>query len=196
MKKLKIIILGDVSVGKTSLSEYLINNRLSDNSTTVGLAFYMKHLVINDEEVCLNIWDTAGQEKYRSIVELYYRGAMGAMFVFDLTNLDTFERLSNWIDDYIMKNKNGKYIIVANKCDINRQYWYVIEKEVMELAKKYNCEYIYTSCISGFNVISSFELLTKIILNEYIDETIEDKPEPVIVEDDNTNLFKKKCYCN
>ena len=115
----KIVLIGDSGVGKSNIiSKYLTDTFTFDSKATVGVEFGSKNLEI-DRKIKMQIWDTAGQERYKTITNAYYKGAKGALLVFDLTNKQTFESVDKWISEI---KTNGderiKIILVGNKSDL------------------------------------------------------------------------------
>jgi len=114
----KVIIIGDSGVGKTTILTQFIHERYkNDHDLTIGVDFGSKYVNINNAEVRLQIWDTAGQECFRSISRSYYKDAKVAIIVFDAANNKYKEQLNSWINDINMHNNNVKIIIVCNKKD-------------------------------------------------------------------------------
>ncbi len=137
---LKLIIVGDSSVGKTNiLTRYTKNLFNTDSKATIGVEFGSKIININDHKIKLQIWDTAGQERYKAVTVAYYKGSKGAFIVYDVTNKSTFDNLDNWIND-IKKNgdKETCIILIGNKTDLeNREVTYEQGKKFAELYSKY-----------------------------------------------------------
>jgi len=122
---LKLILVGDSSVGKTNiLTKYTKDIFNEDNKATIGVEFGTKILLVKNHKIKLQIWDTAGQERYKSITLAYYRGSKGAFIVFDVSTRSTFNNVTKWIED-IRKNgdKDVYIILIGNKTDL-------IEREV------------------------------------------------------------------
>lgn len=117
----KMIIIGDSGVGKTNiLSRYIKNSFSFDTRSTVGVEFGAKKVEVNGYKVKNQIWDTAGQERYRSITNTYYKGAKGAMVVYDIAKRETFDNVNKWINELRMNGEKDVIIIlVGNKCDLN-----------------------------------------------------------------------------
>lgn len=113
----KILLLGDVSVGKTSI--YI---RFSDNSfnqmSTIRVNYHMKDFIINNEAIRIVIWDTSGQEKFKCITKNYYKGAHGILLIYDVTDNRTLNNINEWVSSIReVSNKNIKLMLIANKVD-------------------------------------------------------------------------------
>ena len=118
--KIKIIVVGDSGVGKTNLVNRFTSNKFDTNSkSTIGVEFVYKTLKINKEIIKVEVWDTAGQERYRSITSSYYKGANGAIIVYDITDEDSFKNVESWMNEVIKKGKqNMQFLLVGNKKDL------------------------------------------------------------------------------
>ena len=116
----KIILIGNSGVGKSSiLHRYMKRTFDSNYKVTIGVDFFMKSLTINEQMVKIQIWDTAGQEKYKSMVSSYYRGAHVALIVFDLTSHASFEALPSWVEIFFKNGPEQKNtILIGNKKDL------------------------------------------------------------------------------
>lgn len=119
----KIVLVGDSGVGKSNLlCRFISNEFYKNNQTTIGVEFSSKTLKIDNQLVKAQIWDTAGQERYRALTSAYYRNAVGAFLIYDITDRDSFENLKKWMSE--IKNhsmQNTVYILVGNKCDLHEQ---------------------------------------------------------------------------
>lgn len=193
--KHKIVLLGETGVGKTSLVSRFVNNRFTNmTESTIGGAFSTKYVDLDDNQIILNIWDTAGQERYRSISSFFYRGAVGCLCVFDVTDRKSFLMLSTWIKLFKEGNESQKYIIiiVGNKFDADKNKWQITEKEVKEYANENDCLYIFTSCFTGDNIQKTFNLLA-----EKINVLDVDKNTMIINSDDIEFIDQPKnsCWC-
>ena len=164
---LKIILLGDAGVGKTSISGRYIDSTFKDNyQATIQVEKRMK--IINEDDktsVRLNIWDTAGQEKFRSITRQFYRDCHGAFIVFDLTKKSSFNELKNWMDELKTHgNDDTVIIILANKSDLTT------EREISEeeIKNKINNKYKYfeVSAKTGNNISLAFDEMKKLIMQK------------------------------
>ena len=161
---LKFLILGEAAIGKSCLIERYWNNSFSGNYlATIGVDVRKKRLEINNHDIDIAINDTAGQERFRSITKMFYKGADGILVGFDLTNKDTFNHINYWIEQ-IETNKSKDYpisiVLFGNKCDATEKIE-VNKDEIESLKEKYNFEYFATSAKDGTNVKNAFEYLLK-----------------------------------
>ena len=119
----KIVLLGDVNVGKTSIASRYCKNSFNDHHiNTIGGAYQQQKVVLgNGSMVKLHIWDTSGQERFRAMTNLYYRDAQVAIITYDITNESTFSSIDFWIQElkYKVENDNMILCLVGNKCDVN-----------------------------------------------------------------------------
>ncbi|KAJ5070606.1 ras and ef-hand domain-containing protein [Anaeramoeba ignava] len=161
-KTLKILIIGNSLVGKSSiLLRYCDNQFTEEMGTTIGVDFRFATLKINDEEVKLQIWDTAGQERFRTITGTYYRNADGIMIVYDITKKDSFSQVKHWFQE-IKTNapENVVNLLVGNKADLENQRD-VTEESGKKLAKHFKCSFFEVSAKTGNNVSEAFHLLAE-----------------------------------
>jgi small GTP-binding protein len=149
----KYIIIGDAAVGKSNLLLRYAHGQFKDEyQLTIGVEFGAKNISINDKIYRIQIWDTAGQENFRSITRAYYKDSVCALVVYDITNRDSFNNISNWVED--CKNQSPKTIfmvLVGNKSDLNDKRVISVD-EGRELAEKYNMIFFETSAKTGENV--------------------------------------------
>ncbi len=159
--KIKLVFLGDSNVGKTSIIHRFCENKFEENGiSTIAVAFKNKFLKIDSyTQVNMNIWDTAGQEKYRSMTRDYLRNSHGVFLVFDLSNKKSFDSLNLWLGDINNSDINKNYVkmLIGNKYDSKT-------KEVdKETAKKFGEEndmkYLEVSAKDGINIESMFEMM-------------------------------------
>ena len=154
---LKYIIIGDAAVGKSNLLlRYAHGQFKPEYQLTIGVEFGAKNIQINNKIFRIQIWDTAGQENFRSITRAYYKNSVCALVVYDISSKDTFDHVTTWIED--CKNQSPKTIfmaLVANKCDLNDKRQVTIE-EGRELAEKNEMLFFETSAKDGINVDEIF----------------------------------------
>ena len=153
----KFIIIGSSGTGKSCLLLQFTDKRFeSMHDLTIGVEFGARVVSINGNEVKLQIWDTAGQESFRSITRSYYRGAVGALVVFDVTKRESFESVSQWIDDANAHSHTPiTMMLVGNKIDLENQR-VVSREEAEEFARKKGITYIETSAKTAENVDAAF----------------------------------------
>ena len=166
---LKILLLGNGSVGKTSLiNRYLKNVYNPVYLTTIGIDQSIKFLSVNNKHIKLSIWDTAGQEQFRTIAKSFYNKTDAVILCFDLTEKESLDSISYWIDQLCNKielNKIG-IVLVGTKLDLTDfEKVEGISEEVNKYIEKYNIKYFKTSSLSGTNVKEVFNYLVKITLN-------------------------------
>ena len=122
IKSQKIVLIGDSNVGKTSIVDQFIDNKFGETKPSIGALHKLKSVTIQSgEEVQLDIWDTAGQEKFKSIVPMYYKGAKGILVIYDISAKDSFEGAKKWINDVESASNSAVVFLVGNKSDL-RQY--------------------------------------------------------------------------
>lgn len=168
MYLIRLIIIGDSSVGKTSLLvRFHEDNFITTQKTTIGVDYKAKEICIDDEEVKLQIWDTAGQERFRSMTSAFYSKAQGIIITFDVTNLNSFRAIPNWIRDVNMYAPSFcSIVLVANKVDMPPEKWAVSQKEYITFAGSNNLKILECSAASGQNVNEAFIAVSRIILTK------------------------------
>ena len=164
----KLILIGNSGVGKSCiLQRYMKHTFQETYKCTIGVDFLMKSLIRNGKTVKLQLWDTAGQEKYKSMVSSYYRGANVALIIFDLTNHISFDALPSWIENYYKNGPEQKNIIlIGNKKDleVERQ---VTQEEAETFAETNNMIYFETSAKDGENIDYVFNYAAEKLLEFY-----------------------------
>ena len=149
----KLILIGNSGVGKSSILNRYMNKAFEESyKCTIGVDFLMKSIEINGKTVKLQLWDTAGQEKYKSMVASYYRGANVALVVFDITNHESFDSLPLWIENYYKNGPDQKNIIlIGNKKDMIEERQ-VTQEEAELFSQTNNMIYFETSAKDGDNI--------------------------------------------
>ena len=167
----KLIIVGDSNVGKTNIMSKYIHNQFNQHSkSTIGVEFGTKIVNIDNKKIKAQIWDTAGQERYKSITSAYYKGAKGALIVYDITNKFSFDSVDKWVQDLnSYGDKNITLLLVGNKSDLEEKRQ-ILKENGEEKAKSFNLGFIETSACSGDNIDQAFVIMLKEVLKKYIDE--------------------------
>jgi len=157
-KRTKIVLLGDQSVGKTSLiTRFMYDTFDNTYQATIGIDFLSKTLYLEDRTVRLQLWDTAGQERFRSLIPSYIRDSSVAIVVFDITNRQSYLSTSKWIDDVRSERGNDVIIVlVGNKADLSEKRQVTVE-EATQKATQMNIMFMETSAKAGHNVKSLFK---------------------------------------
>ena len=199
----KIIIIGDSGVGKSNiLGRYLHNEFKHDTKSTVGVEFGSKQLKVDGVNIKLQIWDTAGEERYRAITSAYYKGSKGCFIVYDITSEISFENVEKWYEE-IRKSaeKEISVILVGNKCDLENERKVSIELGQSK-AKNLNCPFFETSALNNTNIVTAFQSISENIYNRCKNEkNLEDDDDYEIVPKDdkkidiNTNKKKETKCC-
>jgi len=162
----KILLIGNPSVGKSSIfSQYIDNNYYNLGVSTMGLDFKIKTIKIDNKYIKLQIWDTGGQERFKTITRSYYRGSHGIIIVFDITNRNSFNNIRNWIYEINKHTENTSNILVGNKIDLNdvREITY---KEAKEFADTYDLTYMEVSASDNINIDNIFDFLSKELIKQ------------------------------
>ena len=167
--KLKIVIIGDAGVGKTSMIQQFVNRKFDKRyEETIGVEFQVKTFKINDTITKIEIWDTAGSERFASITKNYYRGADGALIVYDISNKTTFDNVENWFNDLKNACKEEAFIIlIGNKNDLENQRQ-VSNNMLINLGKNLGIAVMETSAKDDYNINESFYLLIKEIYRKFV----------------------------
>jgi small GTP-binding protein len=175
----KVVLLGEGSVGKTSLRRtYLGEGFRESYSMTIGADFAANRISIDGWEITTNIWDLAGQHRFKKLRETYYRGVSGALLVYDITRPETLTALPQWIDE-LQRNNNGRLVpmtLIANKEDLREEVESSVSNDegiayAQELSATYgdNISFVGSSAKTGENVPQAFETLIKLIFNRFLE---------------------------
>lgn len=187
---LKLLTLGNSCVGKSSIViRYTENKFYSSYLTTIGVDFLRKVITVGDKEINLQIWDSAGQEKYNSISKQYYNKADGIILVFDLNSRMSFDGMMNWLEEIEVSTEKGiPIVIVGNKCDLTTRE--ITTDEAYEFAETKNIPYFETSAMTGHNINEAINKLVEIAL-EFQEKKNNDKKVVTL----NTNGGNKERCC-
>jgi len=200
---IKVILIGDSGVGKTNImSKFLKNQFLENSKATVGVEFGSKLFIHENHKIKAQIWDTAGQEKYKAITGAYYKGSKGALVIYDITRKDTFSNIDKWVNDLkTTGDPKITIIIIGNKNDLadRRQ---VTKEEGEERAKSFGCAFLETSAFSGDNIDKAFDIMVKEIYEKFSSDTGGDeqlspgeKVEDIKLDKEKASDKKKKKCC-
>jgi len=164
----KFIVIGSSGVGKTSILRRLVDGVFEHSSqSTVGVEFYSTIMSIDQTKIRLEIWDTAGQEKFRSITKSYYRSALGVILVFDLTVRRTFDELHQWLTDiHSLCDPNAIVTLIGNKVDLHEAR-VVSLSEIESFCQLHQVEYFETSAVEGDNIHEAFHRTTSLVFHEH-----------------------------
>lgn len=204
----KIVLVGDSGVGKSNLlSRFTKGEFYPDTKSTIGVEFAVKSVQIDGKTIKAQIWDTAGQERYRAITSAYYRSAVGAMLVYDITNKASFDNIERWLTELRQHaDSNIIIILVGNKSDLGH-----LRQVTMETARKY-CEdnglsLVETSAKDNTGVDFAFQKLIGEIYHETVKKnmlerdttaevgTLPGQSEKVNLESPSQTSQPKKCSC-
>uniref|UniRef100_A0A1A9X387 Ras-related protein Rab-25 n=1 Tax=Glossina brevipalpis TaxID=37001 RepID=A0A1A9X387_9MUSC len=184
----KIVLLGDSYVGKTNLVSRFTRNEFNLRSkATIGVEFSTRSVKVNDRTIKVQIWDTAGQERFRAITSAYYRGALGALLVYDIAKRMSFELINRWLEKLrCIADENVVIMLVGNKSDLTHLRS-VSTDEAKIFAELKGLSFIETSALDSTNVEAAFQnLITEIYRLVPQGETL-DLPEHDMIRLENTN---------
>ncbi|KAL7889841.1 hypothetical protein AOLI_G00020990 [Acnodon oligacanthus] len=163
----KFLVIGNAGTGKSCLLHQFIEKKFKDDSNhTIGVEFGSKIINVVNKFVKLQIWDTAGQERFRSVTRSYYRGAAGALLVYDITSRETYNALTNWLTDArMLASQNIVIILCGNKKDLDadREVTFL---EASRFAQENELMFLETSALTGENVEEAFVQCARKILNK------------------------------
>ncbi|KAG6526511.1 ras-related protein RABA4c-like [Zingiber officinale] len=160
----KVVLIGDSAVGKSQLLARFARNEFNlDSKATIGVEFQTRTLTIDQKIIKAQIWDTAGQERYRAVTSAYYRGAVGAMLVYDITKRQSFDHVTKWLEELRgHADKNIVIMLIGNKSDLG-SLRAVPTEDAKEFAENENLFFMETSALDATNVESAFvTILTEI----------------------------------
>ncbi|CDO72399.1 hypothetical protein BN946_scf184977.g98 [Trametes cinnabarina] len=198
---LKVIILGDSGVGKTSLMNQYVNKRFSNQyKATIGADFLTKEVMVDDRLVTMQLWDTAGQERFQSLGVAFYRGADCCVLVYDVNSAKSFETLDSWRDEFLIQAsphdpENFPFVVLGNKIDMEESKRQVSQKRAMTWCQsKGNIPYFETSAKEAINVEQAFQTVAKNALQqEQDDQLYVDYPDPIRIDSESTQSMGCSC---
>ena len=203
---MKIVLIGDSGVGKSNLVNRFINGNFTEGLTnTIAVDFFVKDLIINNQIIKVQFWDTAGQEKYRAIANAYYKNAQGAIIVYDITSQESFENVHKWLQELNEFGEKGiTILLVGNKIDLvdSRQ---VSVEEGQKISEAKGAFFFETSAktnqdkmvTKAFDKLIS-EILSKIDLDDksQTSDKMSISQRPNKKDDGDSNGIKKCCNSN
>ncbi|XP_071735891.1 ras-related protein RABA3-like [Rutidosis leptorrhynchoides] len=153
----KVVVIGDSAVGKTQmLSRFTRNEFCFDSKSTIGVEFQTRTLTVQSKVIKAQIWDTAGQERYRAVTSAYYRGALGAMLLYDITKRQSFDHVARWVEELRVHADNSVVIaLIGNKADLEAKRA-VSSEDALEFAETQGLYFFETSALTGDNVEAAF----------------------------------------
>eukprot|EP01120_Amphizonella_sp_Union-15-10_P011582 TRINITY_DN494_c0_g1_i1.p1 TRINITY_DN494_c0_g1~~TRINITY_DN494_c0_g1_i1.p1 ORF type:complete len:227 (+),score=49.79 TRINITY_DN494_c0_g1_i1:39-719(+) len=180
----KILVIGDMYVGKSNLmTRYTTNSFTGMHKTTIGVEFGIKTIKLDTSTgpkiVKAQIWDTAGQDRFKTLTRKYYSGADGCLLVYSIDNVETFKNTEKWLDELVENADPGVLVLlVGNKCDLNDKRQ-VPTSEAQKFAQKNGLAFIETSAKDNTNVHEAFEKLIKELFKQRIQALKNPKADPV-----------------
>jgi Ras-related protein Rab-11A len=200
----KVVLIGDSGVGKSNLlSRFTRNEFCLESKSTIGVEFATRSIQVDGKTIKAQIWDTAGQERYRAITSAYYRGAVGALLVYDITKGVTFENVERWLKE-LRDHADANIVIMlcGNKSDL-RHLRSVATEDAQAFCEREGLSFIETSALESTNVEKAFQLiLTDIyhIVSKKVLDNDGSRPEvgkgkDIIVIDNQESEEKKKSGC-
>ncbi|KAM6211990.1 LOW QUALITY PROTEIN: ras-related protein Rab-6A [Sarcoramphus papa] len=199
LRKFKLVFLGEQSVGKTSLiTRFMYDSFDNTYQATIGIDFLSKTMYLEDRTIRLQLWDTAGQERFRSLIPSYIRDSAAAVVVYDITNVNSFQQTTKWIDD--VRTERGSDVIimlVGNKTDLADKRQVSIE-EGERKAKELNVMFIETSAKAGYNVKQLFRRVAAALpgMESTQDKSREDMIDIKLEKPQEQPVSEGGCSCN
>ena len=186
----KILLIGDSGVGKTAiLCQYCDQIFSEDTSSTIGVDYRTRKVILNDQSVILQLWDTAGQEKFRNITTSYYRGSQGILIVYDSSNSETLQQVSYWISELKKENVDGVVFLVGNKSDTINE----IPKVQQDIINSINLPHYAVSAKSGKGVDDLFLELVREIIKKGIQSDKVTEMEDIDLTQSSSNNQNQSC---
>ena len=194
----RFIIVGDMAVGKSCLLLQFTDHKFRhQHELTIGVEFGGKTLEVKNKNIKIQIWDTAGQEAFQAITRTYYKGAVGALLVYDITRKDSFNHINKWLNEVKANGSKDIFcILIGNKKDLEDQRQVKYE-EGKKLAEDNNLLFLETSAKTAENVQEAFTISTEKILEQIqktgIDPSAPSKNVKITIDDQEEEEQEKKC---
>jgi small GTP-binding protein len=183
----KVVILGDSSVGKSSIINRYINKVFSEyGEPTIGAAFFTSITNIDNKEIKLEIWDTAGQERYKSLAPMYYRGSNAALVVYDITDKQSFTSALKWIDELKMITVDCLIYLIGNKSDLEDKRK-VNSNDIYEIINNNDFKHYETSAKNSKNIDLIFQEMSLNLSERFISQQNEENNREILINNNNKN---------
>lgn len=202
LKAIKLGLLGDSQVGKTAICRAFLNNDFDpDILSTIGnIKLETKYELKNGETIKLILWDSAGQERFRSVAMSTLKAVMGVILVFDVTLKDSFKSISNWMNQINDNLNDPRLVLFGNKIDIDKEEWQVKQEEINQFVKEKNLPYFETSAKTREGINEGFDYLINEIYNKIKEEKNEtqniilEKEEKIEIVKEEIEETKTGCF--
>ncbi|PRT52600.1 Ras-related protein Rab-11B [Wickerhamiella sorbophila] len=168
----KIVLIGDSGVGKSNILGRFTRNEFNlESKSTIGVEFATRTVTVDGKVIKAQIWDTAGQERYRAITAAYYRGAVGALLMYDISKPETYEGVNRWLNE-LREHAVSQIVImlVGNKCDL-KHLRAVSTDEARQFAEEKKLLFIETSALDATNVELAFQNILTEIYRQHAEQT-------------------------
>ncbi|OCB91356.1 ras-domain-containing protein [Sanghuangporus baumii] len=185
----KVVLIGDSGVGKSNLLSRFTRNEFNlDSKSTIGVEFATRTIQVDGKTVKAQIWDTAGQERYRAITSAYYRGAVGALLVYDIAKQSTFENVQRWLKELRdHADSNIVIMLVGNKSDL-RHLRAVLTDQAQQFAEENHLSFMETSALDASNVELAFQSILTEIYRIVSAKSLENTVDPSIKPGESTTI--------
>lgn len=195
---IKLLLLGDSGVGKSCLLMRFVDDKFTESfMSTIGIDFKIKIVEIEGYRVKLQLWDTAGQERFDSVTSSYYRGSHGFIFVYDVTNKSTFEKIRKWMKQAELNSiadSSYKRLLLANKCDVDSSQRQVSVEEGSKFAEALDIPFMETSAKIDINVSEAFYQIATAVVEDLTQPNQEQTRNNVkVVGDGNDKGARSQC---
>lgn len=179
----KLLLIGNSGVGKSCILMRYADNSFTENFfNTIGVDFKIKTISLNDQVIKMQIWDTAGQDRFRTLTSSYYRGAHGIIIVYDVTNRDSFDNVRQWMQEIEkFASENVNKLLVGNKSDLEEQRE-VTYDEGVELAKKFDIPFLEVSAKNAIHVDDTFTTMATEIQTRFLKEKAQKKEQKPFIK--------------